>query len=99
MDPSKKVPDLNCAVQDLLLEVVDLKQEVRYDTIRDTILTCARKPTYVSLIYRTELNLPHVCVNGPGKQAAVVCSNTVRCLITVQLQYYQSIAMGDYKCG
>ena len=28
MDPSKKVPDLNCEVQDLLLEVVDLKQEV-----------------------------------------------------------------------
>jgi len=26
----------------------------RYDTIRDTILTCARKPTKVSLIYRTE---------------------------------------------
>ena len=26
--PSKKVPDLNCEVHDLLLEVVDLKQEV-----------------------------------------------------------------------
>ena len=26
----------------------------RYDTIRDAILTCARKPTRVSLIYRTE---------------------------------------------
>jgi len=25
-----------------------------YDTIRDVILTCARKPTWVSLIYRTE---------------------------------------------
>ena len=25
VDPSKKVPDLNCGVQDLLLEVVDLK--------------------------------------------------------------------------
>ena len=25
-----------------------------YDTIRDAILTCARKPTKVSLIYRTE---------------------------------------------
>jgi len=25
-----------------------------YDTIRDAILTCARKPTGVSLIYRTE---------------------------------------------
>ena len=28
MDPSQKVPDINCEVQDLLLEVVDLKQEV-----------------------------------------------------------------------
>ena len=27
---------------------------IRYDTIRDAILTCARKPTWVSLIYRTE---------------------------------------------
>jgi len=26
----------------------------RYDTIRDAILTCARKPTWVSLIYRRE---------------------------------------------
>jgi len=25
VDPSKKVPDLNCGMQDLLLEVVDLK--------------------------------------------------------------------------
>jgi len=28
VDPSKKVPDLNCEVEDLLLEVVDLEQEV-----------------------------------------------------------------------
>jgi len=27
---------------------------IRYDTIRDAILTCARKPTRVRLIYRTE---------------------------------------------
>ena len=26
--------------------------DLRYDTIRDAILTCARKPTWVSLIYR-----------------------------------------------
>jgi len=26
-NPARKVPDLNCEVQDLLLEVVDLKQE------------------------------------------------------------------------
>jgi len=28
VDPNKKMPDLNCGVQDLLLEVVGLKQEV-----------------------------------------------------------------------
>ena len=28
MDPRKKMPDLNCEVRDLLLEVVGLKQEV-----------------------------------------------------------------------
>jgi len=27
---------------------------LRYDTIRDAILTCARKPIWVGLIYRTE---------------------------------------------
>ena len=27
---------------------------LRYDTIRDAILTCARKPTWIGLIYRTE---------------------------------------------
>jgi len=30
------------------------QEEVMYYTIRDVILTCARKPTSVSLIYRTE---------------------------------------------
>jgi len=30
------------------------RKTTRYDTIRDAILTCARKPTSVSLIYRTE---------------------------------------------
>ena len=28
VDPSKKVPDLNCEEQDLLLDVVDLKQKL-----------------------------------------------------------------------
>jgi len=28
--------------------------QLRYDTIRDAVLTCARKPTRFSLIYRTE---------------------------------------------
>jgi len=32
---------------------VELVDTIRYDTIRDAILTCARKPTWVGLIYRT----------------------------------------------
>ena len=29
VDPSKKVPDLNCELQDRLLDVVDLRQQVQ----------------------------------------------------------------------
>ena len=29
LDPSKKVPNVNCGVQDLLLDVVDLKLKTR----------------------------------------------------------------------
>ena len=42
------------------LESFEALQEIRYDTIRDAILTCARKPTQVSLIYRTERQLKSV---------------------------------------
>ena len=54
VDPSKKVPDLNCEVQDLLLEVVGMKQEVpdlRSSGIPPPNLT----PGYTSL----QSNLPH----------------------------------------
>ena len=43
---------------------------IRYDTIRDAILTCARKPTRVSLIYRTELFLSFFCI----KKLQIRCS-------------------------
>ena len=33
---------------------VSMVMRLRYDTIRDAILTCVRKPTWVGLIYRTE---------------------------------------------
>jgi len=33
---------------------VSVKDEVRYDTIWDAILTCARKPTWIGLIYHAE---------------------------------------------
>jgi len=40
-----------CALFILACETIDT---IRYDTIRDAILTCARKPTRLSLIYRME---------------------------------------------
>jgi len=35
-------------------------QRLRYDTIRDAILTCARKPTWVGLIYRRETTTKNI---------------------------------------
>ena len=40
---------------------------IRYDTIPDAILTCVRKPTWVSLIYRTEPTTKR-CKNRRKKQ-------------------------------
>ena len=42
------------AVDSTRWRYVSTRTTIRYDTIRDAILTCARKPTYVSLIYRTQ---------------------------------------------
>ena len=44
-----------------------------YDTIRDAILTCARKPTWVSLIYRTEPTTKK-CKNRKTKSRKQICS-------------------------
>jgi len=44
-----------------------------YDTIRDAILTCARKPTRVSLIYRMELTTKN-CKNRKTKSRKQICS-------------------------
>jgi len=41
-------------VQPTMLHTQKTNTTTTYDTIRDTILTCARKLTPVSLIYRTE---------------------------------------------
>ena len=46
---------------------------LRYDTIRDAILTCARKPTWVSLIYRTEPTTKK-CKNRKTKSRKQICS-------------------------
>jgi len=37
-----------------LLRISDATVTKRYDTIRYAVLSCARKPTQVSLIYRTK---------------------------------------------
>jgi len=47
--------------------------ELRHDTIRDAILTCARKPTWVSLIYRTEPTTKK-CENRKTKSRKQICS-------------------------
>ena len=44
-----------------------------YDTIRDATLTCARKPTWVSLIYRTEPTTKK-CKNRKTKSRKQICS-------------------------
>ena len=47
---------------------------IRYDTIRDAILTCARKPTWVSLIYRTEPTTKKCKKNRKTKSRKQICS-------------------------
>jgi len=44
-----------------------------YDTIRDAILTCARKPTWLSLIYRTQPTTKK-CKNRTTKSRKQICS-------------------------
>ena len=46
---------------------------IRYDTIRDAILTCVRKPTWVSLIYRTQPTTKK-CKNRKTKSWKQICS-------------------------
>ena len=49
---------------------------LRYDTIRDAILTCARKPTLVSLIYRTETTT---------KKKLSYHRGTARCVVSIEI--------------
>ena len=46
---------------------------IRYDTIRDAISACARKPTWVSLIYRMELTTKK-CKTEKLKSRKQICS-------------------------
>ena len=79
-----------------------------YDTIRDAILTCARKPTWVGLIYRTELP-------RKGANTEVTCFylniNTKNCSLSIVLtatdqkpqkslkrSYYSASRRAGFKC-
>ena len=54
-------------------ERIGLVSGMKYDTIRDAILTCARQPTRVSLIYRTEPTTKK-CKNRETKSIKQICS-------------------------
>jgi len=48
----------------------------RYDTIRDAILTCARKPTWVGFIYRTETTTKNCKTEKLKSKSRYVGSNS-----------------------
>jgi len=52
--PSWDHAPLRCCLPVSTQRSVGHTYTIRYDTIRDVILTCARKPTWVGSIYRTE---------------------------------------------
>ena len=49
-----KFKQIQCQLHGHITELTQTTMKLRYDTIRDAILTCTRKPTRVNLIYRTE---------------------------------------------
>ena len=49
---------------------------IRYDTIRDAILTCARKPTRVGLTYRTETTTKNCETEKLNSKSRYVRSNS-----------------------
>ena len=53
-----------------------LYDTIRYDTIRDAILTCARKPTWIGLIYRTETTTKNCKIEKLKSTSRYVRSNS-----------------------
>ena len=49
---------------------------LQYDTIRDAILTCARKPTWIGLIYRTETTTKNCKTEKLKSKSRYVRSNS-----------------------
>jgi len=64
---------------------------VRYDTIRDAILTCARKPTWIGLIYRTETTTKNCKTEKLKSKSRYVRSNSKRLGNEERLQCLQLI--------
>ena len=64
-----------CAVSVLSLNGCQL---IRYDTIRDDISTCARKPTWVGLIYRTETTTKNCKTEKLKSKNGYATSNSTR---------------------
>jgi len=65
---------LNDFIRELSKTICVTKDTIRYDTIRDAILTCALKPTWVSLIYRTEPTTKKCKNRKKTKSRKPVCS-------------------------
>ena len=63
------IPSLDNKIH--MLRIRLMKALVWYDTIRDAILTCARKPTWIGLIYRTETTTKN-CKNWKVKADMLV---------------------------
>ena len=61
---------------DGVLLMLKLWYTIRYDTIRDAILTCARKPTWVGLIYRTETTTKNCKTEKLKSKSRYVRSNS-----------------------
>jgi len=79
---------------------------VGYDTIRDVILTCARKPTWISLIYRTQPTTKK-CKNRKTKSRKQICSeitvnspgNPWLCVNDIHIFYSPDPSLNQIRVG
>ena len=73
---------------------VDNSVTIPYDAIRDAILTCAQKPTWVSLIYHTETTTKKWKTEKKLKSEKRICSE-----VTVQWTHVVSSEEEKEGCG
>ena len=76
----------HCSTRPYPSSKLNLLAYIRYDTIQDAILTCARKPTLVSLIYRTEPTTKK-CKTEKNKSNKKLGyrRGTARCVVSVEI--------------